>query len=62
MTNLGKLRLGSAKPRLGKNSLWTKARSSQKQRKPIGERTVNLPTAGKENQSTENETKDDKEE
>ena len=52
MVNLGKLRLGSAKPRLGKNSLWTKARSSQKQRKPIGERTVNLPTAVKENQST----------
>ena len=59
MVNLGKLRLGSATPRLGKNSAWTKTGHGKKLKK-FGERTVNLSTADKENQSAETESKYEK--
>ena len=50
LANMGKLRVGSSK----------RSRISPKPQKTFGERTVNLPTADKEVESTETEPNDDK--
>ena len=52
LANTGKLRVGSSK----------RPRNSPKPAKTFGERTINLPTQDKANQSTETESKDEKEE